>query len=111
MIVRNHICTPDNGRWGLSKEYPIQQVQSLHEGAYLAHLSWNHSGSDLAIVDVMGRISIFSIIVAMNRMITSRSCLADQDDDLNAVAGLFWLNPERSVRLVRRMILNIDPHP
>lgn len=97
VILRNHICNPEDGKWKLSKEYPIQQIRSLHEGCQLEHLSWNHAGTDLAVTDSMGRISIFNMAVVSNQMSPSRSCLADQEDDLSAIAGLFWLNPERSV--------------
>ena len=97
--MRNHICDPDDGKWTLSKEYPIHQIQALHEGYLLEHLSWSYSGSDLAIIDTMGRLSIFSVAIVSNQMSPSRSCLVDQEDDLSAISGMSWLSPERKVRL------------
>ena len=98
VAVRNILCDPDNGKWVLSSEFSVPQSHLVAEGQQLAHISWNHTGSELAVVDVMGRISVFSIVVAMNRWVASRLGVSDQEDDLGAIAGLAWLNPERQVR-------------
>lgn len=63
----------------------------------LEHISWNHVGSELAVIDVFGRISIYSILIAMNRMVPLRSCAQDLEDDLGAIVGIMWLNPDRTV--------------
>ena len=100
IILRNHVCSPSDGDWRLSKEYPLPDVQKLHEGSLLEHLAWSPSGADLAVVDAMGRVTIldFHETIVCNQMKASRSCLTDQEDDLSAVSGLFWLNPDRQVR-------------
>ena len=96
--IRNLLCRADDGKWTLSGDYPLNQISSVHEQPSLVHLSWNQTGSELAVVDIFGRISVFSILIAMNRFAVSRSCVVDQEDDLGAIVGLFWLNIDRPVR-------------
>ncbi|KAI9759075.1 MAG: mediator complex subunit [Chaenotheca gracillima] len=93
--VRSLYCRPEDGDWSLSDAFPIHQVQAIHESQPLAHISWNQAGSELAVVDVLGRLSIFSIFIAINRLISSRSGLVDQPDDLGAIVGLKWLSQDR----------------
>lgn len=95
--IRNLLCRPEDGKWTLSGDYPLNQFSSVHEQQTLVHLSWNQTGSELAVVDICGRISIFSILIAMNRFAVSRSCVLDQEDDMGAIVGLSWLNLDRPV--------------
>lgn len=64
----------------------------------MVHLSWNEGGSELAIADSAGRVSVFAISMAMNSFGGSRSAMMDADDDGNQVVGLLWLNMNRPVR-------------
>jgi hypothetical protein len=77
----------------------MKQVRSIHEGQQLCHLSWNPSGSacELVVVDVLGRISILNIGSAINKLVVTRVPTRDQEDDLNAIAGMVWLNVDRQV--------------
>lgn len=95
--VRNVLCRAEDGKWTMSGDYPVDRISSVHEPQQLVHLSWNHTGSELVVVDVFGRISILSILIAMNRFAVSRSCILDQEDDMGAVVGLSWLNIDRPV--------------
>ncbi|KAI9885287.1 MAG: hypothetical protein M1823_002914 [Watsoniomyces obsoletus] len=101
--VRNLQCSPDDGKWRLNRERLAFQANSAHEGHQLCHLAWNHSGAELAVVDVLGRIRIFQIVVAVNRLLASRphDNLHHQEDDLGAVVGIVWLNTERPYPLYR----------
>ncbi len=100
--VRNLLCRAGDGKWAMSGDNPVDQVSSVHEQQHLVHLSWNHTGSELAVVDIFGRISIFSILIAMNRFAISRSCVLDQEDDMGAIVGLSWLNIDRPVAPLSR---------
>ncbi|KAK2861130.1 hypothetical protein FQN49_004519, partial [Arthroderma sp. PD_2] len=96
-FLRNLSCNPENGKWGLSDgdpEHPIAEAQGGHT---LVHLSWNESGTDLAVIDSCGRISIIGMSVALNVLIQSRPAILDSDDDGNQPVGLMWLSMNRSV--------------
>jgi mediator of RNA polymerase II transcription subunit 16 len=78
----------------MSDDISVNQVAETHK---LVHLSWNETGSELAIVDCSGRISVFSISTALSILSLSRSALVDPDDDGAQVVGLLWLNMNRTV--------------
>ncbi|KAI9671992.1 MAG: mediator complex subunit [Trizodia sp. TS-e1964] len=99
--IRGLFCSPRNGKWSLSGEYPATPRGALGDGNRLVHLCWNHSGSDLAVVDSYGRISLFSVVIAINRLAETRQFLNDPEDDLSAVVGMCWLNGERQFPIYR----------
>ncbi len=103
--IRTLLSRTEDGKWGLSGDYPLSHFSSVPGQQNLVHLSWNQTGSDLAVVDVFGRVSIFSILITMNRFAISRSCVMDQEDDMGAIVGLSWLNLDRSVASLRRGII------
>lgn len=105
--IRNLMCSAEDGKWSLGEDYALSQVFTSLGQQSIVHLSWNQPGSELAVVDVFGRISIFSILIAMNRFAISRSWVVDQEDDMGAVVGLFWLNIDRPV-LSRAIQLGSD---
>ena len=91
------MCDSTNGQWRLSKEHLVDGVATAHNEHQLVHLSWSHHGNDLAIVDAFGQISIYSVLIAINRLILWRRCDLDPEDHLNAVIGLAWLHLDRPV--------------
>ncbi|KAI9763955.1 MAG: mediator complex subunit [Geoglossum simile] len=101
LVIRNLFCRPEDGKWTLGGEFPISQVSLNDDGQRIVHLSWNPSGADLAVVDVLGRLSIYTIFIAVNRVSLSRPGVVDQEDDLGAIVGMAWLNIERMFPLYR----------
>lgn len=97
--TRHLACTPEDGRWLLSAAYPIANVARNHDGQKLQHVSWSSQGADLAIVDVLGRLSFYTVHVAVNALSLVTMVSVDQDDDLGALAGFWWLPPERPYSL------------
>jgi mediator of RNA polymerase II transcription subunit 16, fungi type len=91
-------CKPEDGKWGLSDESLIEAIPHLHKGQALTHLCWSPSGSELAVVDVCGRVSVLTMSMALNNFLVLRSPSKDSEDDLNAPVGMFWLNFDRNVR-------------
>ena len=81
----------------MSKEYLVDGVATAHSEHQLVHLSWSHHGNELAIVDVFGQISIYSVFIAINRLSLYRRCVFDPEDHLSAIIGLTWLHLERLV--------------
>lgn len=92
--VRILHCEPDDGKWGTSADCTVEQVSAAVDKHPLVHVSWNSSGSDLAVIDLFGRISIFTIVITMNRLTITRRSLVDSEDDMNALVGLTWLKPQ-----------------
>lgn len=99
MTVRHMLCNPSDGKWVLSDEYPLSQLPAVHGGQTLAHLNWSETGSDLAIFDTAGRISIFSISTALNNVAISRQTMLDTSDDNAQIVGSMWMNLNRAVCL------------
>lgn len=97
MNLRLLLCNPKDGHWKLSEEYLADEVSAVHSEHAIVHLSWNHTGNDLAIVDEYGQISVFTILIALNRLTVSRRCIIDPEDNLSALVGFTWLNTERMV--------------
>ncbi|KAF3483237.1 uncharacterized protein GIQ15_02561 [Arthroderma uncinatum] len=95
-FLRHLSCGPENGKWGLSDGDPDHPIADAQGGHTLVHLSWNESGTDIAIVDSCGRISIIAMSVALNVLIPSRPAILDSDDDGNQPVGLMWLSINRS---------------
>ncbi|OAL70354.1 hypothetical protein A7D00_5320 [Trichophyton violaceum] len=96
-FLRNLNCSPEDGKWSLSDgdhEHPITEAQTGHT---LVHLAWNEPGTDLAVVDSCGRISIVGMSIGLNVLIQSRPPALDPDDDGNQPVGLMWLALNRSV--------------
>ncbi|RPA95294.1 hypothetical protein L873DRAFT_1745488 [Choiromyces venosus 120613-1] len=99
--TRHLACNPEDGRWILSDAYPIANVSRYHENQPLAHVTWNSHGAELAVVDVLGRVSFYTVFLAVNHLTATRSQILDQDDDLSALVGLWWLPVERAYALYR----------
>ena len=73
----------------------------VHQGAQLVHLSWSYTGSELMLFDIIGRISVWSIpsMAHINRLVPTRQCVVDPEDNLSAVVGMMWLHHERHVSI------------
>ncbi|PGH02542.1 hypothetical protein GX51_04568 [Blastomyces parvus] len=97
VLLRYLHCRPDDGKWTLSEESTINQIADVHGGHTVAHLLWNESGTDLAIVDSCGRISIVTILTSLNTVKQSRQASIDPDDDLAQPVGLMWLSVSRQL--------------
>ncbi|KAL8936278.1 MAG: hypothetical protein Q9211_004261 [Gyalolechia sp. 1 TL-2023] len=101
LTLRALHCDPDTGLWRLSKGDEAKLVALVHDGHPLKHVSWSHPGTELAVIDKLGNISIYSLLISINRCTVSRRCVPDADDNLSAVVGLMWLNQERALSLYR----------
>lgn len=90
-------CRPSDGKWVLSDDTPLLPVTEAHGGHPLAHVSWNETGSELAVADVFGRVSIYSISVALNSIQGQRQAIFDPTEDGSQLVGMTWLQTNRSV--------------
>ena len=97
MNLRLLVCSSKDGGWKLGEEYDADAVSAVHSEHKIVHLSWNHTGNDLAVFDEYGQISVFTIITALNRLTLLRRFIVDPEDNLSAVVGYMWLNTERMV--------------
>ncbi|KAJ5664605.1 Mediator complex subunit Med16 [Penicillium macrosclerotiorum] len=95
--VRYLQSRPSDGKWVLSEESLLHPVTEAHNGNLLLHLAWNETGAELAVTDCLGRVSIYSISMALNSINGLRQASFDSSDDSNQIVGLMWLNTSRSV--------------
>ncbi len=87
----------------MSKENRLEDVSKIHNRQELVHLSWSHAGTELAIVDICGRISIYTVMMMppINRLGAIRRCVVDPEDHLSAVVGMMWLYNDKIVGAMR----------
>ncbi|TVY50079.1 Mediator of RNA polymerase II transcription subunit [Lachnellula occidentalis] len=90
--LRNLRCHPGTGNWGLSEPTPTPAFTATLDGGPLKHLSWSPTGSELAIIDCAGRVTILSIFSSLNKPTLHRAGTGDPVDDLYGVVGCYWLN-------------------
>lgn len=102
MNLRHLECRPSDGKWILSEATPLNLVTETHAGHHLVHLSWNEVGSELAVADSSGRVSIYNIAIALNSLAGQRQAICDPDDDGAQIVGMMWLNIQRSVSIPSR---------
>ena len=97
-------CQPADGKWDLSDDNPSTLPMETLPGHVVVHLSWNELGSDLAVVESSGRVSLFSIGIALTSVNAYRPAV-DPDDDSAQVVGMMWLNSQRSVRASSKIMV------
>ncbi|KAM3071384.1 Mediator of RNA polymerase II transcription subunit 16 [Clarireedia jacksonii] len=91
--LRNLRCHPRDGSWDLSEPTVTPQLTTNLDGGPLKHLSWSPTGSELAVVDSAGRVTILQIFSSLNKPTLARRGQTDSAaDDLHAVVGSFWLS-------------------
>lgn len=88
---RNLRCHPRDGSWNVS-EPTVAPFNLSSENIPFQHLCWSPNGTDLAVIDAAGRISIFTTSTFLNTPNILRSGQTDPPEDLNAVVGAYWLN-------------------
>ena len=91
----------------MSDETSVDELPNFENANHFTHLTWSPSGPDLAMIDTYGRISIYQISMALNRLSAMRTFTTDLEDNLGAIVGLMWLNSDRHVRLSSTMV-NFD---
>lgn len=106
VVLRHLFCDHQDGLWVMSKENVLEDAFKSHNGNPLVHLSWSHSGNDLAVIDVYGRISIYSVMLMppINRLSTTRRCVVDPEDNLSSVVGVMWLHNDKIVRALTNSV-------
>lgn len=90
--LRNLRCNPDDGSWALSEPTLTPPLTNNMDGGPLRHLCWSPTGSELAVIDTAGRVTILAIFSSLNKPSLSRTCQIDPSDDLHRVVGCYWLN-------------------
>ncbi|KAF1941855.1 hypothetical protein EJ02DRAFT_403819 [Clathrospora elynae] len=80
----------ETGKWHLGTDVPLELPQN-RDVFPLVHLSWNHLGSDLAVIDEAGRVMVFTCAMALERMQFTRAEIAHPESELDAVVGMHWL--------------------
>lgn len=99
METRHLACNPEDGRWLLSDAYPIMHVPRHHDKQKLQHVAWSSPGAELAVVDVIGRVSFYTVFLAVNQLTISTMHTAEHDNDLGSLVGFWWLPIERPYSL------------
>lgn len=85
------IFDPKSCSWALG----LKHTEQLGLGE-LNSLAWSPAGSDLAVADIKGRLSILRPQnMALNRYLQVRSGLNDEPDELSQVIGMYWLPQDR----------------
>ncbi|KAH7026556.1 RNA polymerase II mediator complex subunit Sin4 [Microdochium trichocladiopsis] len=89
-----YLCAdPKTAQWGLSDATHFTPSTSF-PGGPIVHLTWSptNTSSELAVIDSVGRTSIFNFATNLNRPSRVRGWDTDPVDDLHMVVGSYWLN-------------------
>lgn len=81
----------------MSKEHFLDDLSNAHNYHEIKHLAWGHTGTELAVVDAVGQISIYNVYSAIDRLTVVRRCSPDPEGHLSAVVGLVWAYSDKSV--------------
>jgi mediator of RNA polymerase II transcription subunit 16 len=102
-FLRSH---PDNGSWQMTQPTPWT-FDTLLPGCPIVHLAFAaQSSPELAIIDSVGRVSILSFSITLNRPYYVRKWDQDPVDDLQTVVGCYWLPLASASRQVYSAILS-----
>jgi mediator of RNA polymerase II transcription subunit 16 len=81
-----------SGQWGIGSEskYPIKAP----EGRKLVHIQFSGIGIDLAVVDDLGEVHMFTLTGGLGRMVPADGSHPDSiaRNELHAVVGMHWLS-------------------
>lgn len=80
----------ETGKWDLQKDVDLKVPQGRDEFPFV-HLSWSHLGNDLAVMDAVGRVMIFSCNMCLDRMTHIRTEVAQPEAEVDGVVGMHWL--------------------
>jgi mediator of RNA polymerase II transcription subunit 16 len=89
VLIRN----PKDGSWRRSKPASVALPldDSLQDPQPLVHLCWAHMGHELAAIDTLGRIFIYSVGSSAGQLTLSRNPASDPSQDRAGVVGMCWL--------------------
>lgn len=90
--LRNLRCHPEDGSWTLSEPTTTPPFTATLDGGPLKHLSWSPTGSELAVIDAAGRVTILGLFSSLNKPTLHRASQVDPADDLHRIVGSYWLN-------------------
>ncbi|KAI9686670.1 MAG: mediator complex subunit [Bogoriella megaspora] len=76
--------------WDFGEELPLS-INPTPEAPRIVHLSWNMSGSILALMDACGRVGIFSSSGAIGKLQQVRNHEQDDEDDSSKIVSCYWL--------------------
>ena len=88
------------GSWTLhlhSDPMLAEHILKIYKGRQLANLSWSPAGTELVIADEYGRLSVCSILIAINRLMVQKVWIGDPETHLNALVGSIWFNVKKMV--------------
>lgn len=107
--VTNLTCL-DGETWDFCKPYKLYPIDSNNEPTPITFLSWCSSGSDLAVADENGHISIYTqSAVEMGAMqkqtIYEKSPQVQQPPELNKIVGFKWFDTDNTITLTSPAVI------
>jgi mediator of RNA polymerase II transcription subunit 16, fungi type len=107
--IRHLLFSGSERKWNLSKEHSIDLSANGDNQHPILQLEWNQSGTDLTLVDAVGRVTIINASsMALNETAVVRSATLDREDELSQVLTMYWLNIDRQVGDGQRLHASID---
>jgi hypothetical protein len=96
--IRHLLFSGSERKWNLSKEHSIDLSANGDSQHPILQLEWSHLGTDLALVDAVGRVTIINASsMALNETAVVRPATLDREDELSQILTLYWLNIDRQV--------------
>lgn len=93
-VSLSYLVCIDGENWDFSKPYIIKPENSFE----IEYLSWNQAGTDLAIIDSFGNLSIYSSSnTALGKYNCNFTTALPTTNELNSIVGFKWLENEKPV--------------
>ncbi|KAK9453703.1 mediator complex, subunit Med16 [Dipodascopsis uninucleata] len=96
-VYVTYIYCSDGETWKLHEPEAVEEVDKVHEGAEIVHLCWSYYGIELAIVDSVGRLSIFAFNGNLNQLKCIYKALLPEDQFGETISGFRWLNMNKPI--------------
>ena len=101
-MIQVYIESPD-GQRGLSE--PALLDVTTHGTDEIVHVEYNQQGLELAVVDILGRISIHNAAAGINRMAVTAKRIPESPSHQEGVLALQWLGGSCPVELLIKGVL------
>lgn len=106
--ITNLVCL-DGESWGFSEPLKIYPTDPNNNPATVTNLSWNHSGSDLAVADEHGTLSIYTAspteLGTMTRLFQSSTPSVANPAEMNRIIGFKWFGHDVPVPIINPPII------
>ncbi|KAK9481311.1 mediator complex, subunit Med16 [Lipomyces japonicus] len=96
-VYTTYIHCTDGDNWSLSQPTALDDISEIHGSSPIVHLSWNTFGTELAVIDANGLLSIFMLHSIINQLTCIYRTTLPQNEHRSEIVGFKWLNSNKPI--------------